>query len=385
MIVIYFSSEPKSVPKDKTVSLKDIDFGLDQQSQHSDSSENSSDNDSDDETFNLNQNEYNDYKEMADEEANALDELQSILAKTRKRLTVTEQTGIEKLIKVKQEETETSTVEQGVTFDALNPLYEENNDQMYLDTMSEFCKNLGVPTNEENDQVLRAEDKDEEEEVEEMKEESSTEPKTSHRKRADTDSEDEILKEHEVEAASNQDKSKDEDEFELLEDEPTLDRGLASFLNLCKNKGFIEAEKSKRSARPKKENLEAINYTIEEKNYYDIDDKYNRGRDRFSGPTGDFHEKANYKPNVKLDYIDEKGHSMNEKEAFRYLSHKFHGKGSGKKKTEKQQNKYKEKDVMAKMSSVDTPLNTVKMLVEKQKRLQQPYVLLSATKNKQEE
>ncbi len=201
-------------------------------------------------------------------------------------------------------------------------------------------------------------------------------------------SEDEILMEDANESTTNkQDKSKEnEDEFELLEDEPTLDRGLASFLSLCKNKGFIdEQSKAKKGIRPKKESLEAVNYTIEEKNYYDIDDKYNRNRDRYGGPTSDFQEKSNYKPSVKLDYIDEKGHSMNEKEAFRYLSHKFHGKGSGKKKTEKQQNKYKEKDVMAKMSSVDTPLNTVAMLVEKQKRLQQPYVVLSATKGKQEQ
>lgn len=75
---------------------------------------------------------------------------------------------------------------------------------------------------------------------------------------------------------------------------------------------------------------------------------------------------------------------MNEKEAFRYLSHKFHGKGSGKKKTEKQQKKYMEKDIMAKMSLTDTPLNTVAMMVDKQKKLQQPYVVLSATKNKEQ-
>lgn len=87
---------------------------------------------------------------------------------------------------------------------------------------------------------------------------------------------------------------------------------------------------------------------------------------------------------MKIDYTDEKGHHMNEKEAFRYLSHKFHGKGSGKKKTEKQQKKYMEKDIMAKMSLTDTPLNTVAMMVDKQKKLQQPYVVLSATKNKEQ-
>ncbi|KAF8477305.1 SART-1 protein [Kalaharituber pfeilii] len=42
-----------------------------------------------------------------------------------------------------------------------------------------------------------------------------------------------------------------------------------------------------------------------------------------------------YKPNVQLSYKDEFGREMTQKEAFKYLSHQFHGKGSGKAKTEK--------------------------------------------------
>ncbi|KAM0719521.1 hypothetical protein Q7P37_003651 [Cladosporium fusiforme] len=42
-----------------------------------------------------------------------------------------------------------------------------------------------------------------------------------------------------------------------------------------------------------------------------------------------------YRPDVKLQYHDEFGRSMNQKEAFKHLSHMFHGKGSGKQKTEK--------------------------------------------------
>lgn len=44
---------------------------------------------------------------------------------------------------------------------------------------------------------------------------------------------------------------------------------------------------------------------------------------------------ATYKPNVKLQYTDEHGRSLDQKEAFKHLSHQFHGKGSGKGKTEK--------------------------------------------------
>ncbi|OQO13049.1 hypothetical protein B0A48_02513 [Cryoendolithus antarcticus] len=56
-----------------------------------------------------------------------------------------------------------------------------------------------------------------------------------------------------------------------------------------------------------------------------------------------------YRPDVKLQYHDEFGRSMNQKEAFKHLSHQFHGKGSGKQKTEKRLKKVDdEKREMAK-------------------------------------
>lgn len=65
------------------------------------------------------------------------------------------------------------------------------------------------------------------------------------------------------------------------------------------------------------------------------------------------------------------------------MSHRFHGKGPGKIKTEKRIKKHHESEAMNKMSSVDTPLNTVALMQEKQKKLQQPYVVLSARKKDQ--
>jgi len=60
----------------------------------------------------------------------------------------------------------------------------------------------------------------------------------------------------------------------------------------------------------------------------------------------DFREKEGYKPEVKLEYVDEAGRTMTPKEAFRYLSHRFHGKGSGKKKLEKRIKKSEEDHVI---------------------------------------
>ncbi|KAG8669864.1 hypothetical protein FPOAC1_009263 [Fusarium poae] len=44
---------------------------------------------------------------------------------------------------------------------------------------------------------------------------------------------------------------------------------------------------------------------------------------------------AGYKPKVDLKYADDEGRALDTKEAFKHLSHQFHGKGSGKGKTEK--------------------------------------------------
>ena len=43
-----------------------------------------------------------------------------------------------------------------------------------------------------------------------------------------------------------------------------------------------------------------------------------RANDRYSGPTMDFKEKSSYKPDVKLEYVDDEGRKLNAKEAFRY-------------------------------------------------------------------
>lgn len=61
-----------------------------------------------------------------------------------------------------------------------------------------------------------------------------------------------------------------------------------------------------------------------------------------------------YKPDVQLKYVDEFGRSMNQKEAFKHLSHQFHGKGSGKQKTEKHLKKISDDKKREAQSSLDS-------------------------------
>lgn len=65
-----------------------------------------------------------------------------------------------------------------------------------------------------------------------------------------------------------------------------------------------------------------------------------------------------YKPDVHLKYVDEFGREMNQKEAFKHLSHQFHGKGSGKQKTEKRLKKIDEEKKRMAMSSLDVGEST---------------------------
>ncbi|KAG8437856.1 hypothetical protein GDO86_008524, partial [Hymenochirus boettgeri] len=163
----------------------------------------------------------------------------------------------------------------------------------------------------------------------------------------------------------------------ILDEEPIVNRGLAAALHLCKNKGLLETtvQKVARVKAPTK-TLPSGVYCIEDK--MAIDDKYSR-REEYRGFTQDFKEKDGYKPDVKIEYVDETGRKLCPKEAFRQLSHRFHGKGSGKMKTERRMKKLDEEALLKKMSSSDTPLGTVALLQEKQKAQKTPYIVLSGS------
>ncbi|XP_035703154.1 U4/U6.U5 tri-snRNP-associated protein 1 isoform X2 [Folsomia candida] len=169
----------------------------------------------------------------------------------------------------------------------------------------------------------------------------------------------------------------DQEEVTILEQEPDVGVGLAGALKLAHKKGFLEQEKVKRVGATTMKHLEAKHYTIEDKNY---EEERVSKRDMYFGPTSDFREKDGYKPEVKLEYNDEDGKPISAKEAFRLLSHKFHGKGSGKNKIDKKRKKNEQEKLMQHMNSTDTPLRTVELLQQKQKETHSAYLILSGSK-----
>ena len=85
----------------------------------------------------------------------------------------------------------------------------------------------------------------------------------------------------------------------------------------------------------------------------------------------------NYKPDVNIVYYDEFGRALTPKEAWKALSHKFHGKGSGKMKTEKRLQRIKEEKKKEAMVSGDTPLSMNKAFQIRQEKAGQAHFVLS--------
>lgn len=133
----------------------------------------------------------------------------------------------------------------------------------------------------------------------------------------------------------------------ILDEEPDVASGVANALKLAMSKGYLEKDDSNRPSNTRLAHLQAQHYSIDDKAHGE-DDKYARrggGHHNFSGPLSEFCEKPHYKPNVKLEYIDDNNMKLTPKEAFRYLSHKFHGKGPGKNKIEKRLKKMEQEGV----------------------------------------
>ncbi|XP_042055404.1 SART-1 family protein DOT2-like isoform X2 [Salvia splendens] len=80
---------------------------------------------------------------------------------------------------------------------------------------------------------------------------------------------------------------------------------------------------------------------------------------------------------IRIERTDEYGRILTPKEAFRLLSHKFHGKGPGKMKQEKRMRQYQEELKIKQMKNADTPSLSVSRMREAQAKLKAPYLVLS--------
>ena len=102
----------------------------------------------------------------------------------------------------------------------------------------------------------------------------------------------------------------------------------------------------------------------------------NRMRDQQEARAG-IETFKDYKPDVNIVYYDEFGRELTPKEAWKALSHKFHGKGSGRMKTEKRLKKIAEERKQEAMASGDTPLSMNQAFQKRQEKAGQAHFVLS--------
>ena len=165
-----------------------------------------------------------------------------------------------------------------------------------------------------------------------------------------------------------------------LEEEATLDKGLGATVSLLTQRGLLKpthegdinalhrerdrflTEKQKREAEvERKARLQRERDRASGK----LDRMSAREREEYARWENKQRDQAEsrqmldvfnreYKPDVQLKYVDEFGRSMNQKEAFKHLSHQFHGKGSGKQKTEKHLKKIEDDKKREAQSTLDS-------------------------------
>uniref|UniRef100_A0A914YLS1 U4/U6.U5 tri-snRNP-associated protein 1 n=1 Tax=Panagrolaimus superbus TaxID=310955 RepID=A0A914YLS1_9BILA len=179
----------------------------------------------------------------------------------------------------------------------------------------------------------------------------------------------------------NQDKNEKDKYENVLGKEADVTRGVAGMLKLAGEKGYLEDPNAKRLRGGTLKHLESKIVAKVEFSKYDIDDKHLKKLERMgttgSGPLRSFPEKRDYVPNVEIAYTDAQGRDMDQKAAFRVLSHKFHGKAPGKKQIEKRMRQQDKKEKLKKMNSSDTPLGTLSKQIKKQEQLQSHFLVLS--------
>ena len=165
-----------------------------------------------------------------------------------------------------------------------------------------------------------------------------------------------------------------------LEDEATLNQGLGATLSMLSQRGLIKQDKETDINALHRDRQKFLTEKQKREAAVEAKARQQRERDRATGKLDrmsarereEYARQENkmrdqlesrqmteifnreYKPDVQLKYVDEFGRSMNQKEAFKHLSHQFHGKGSGKQKTEKHLKKIEDDKKREAQSTLDS-------------------------------
>jgi len=165
-----------------------------------------------------------------------------------------------------------------------------------------------------------------------------------------------------------------------LDDEKLVDQGIGATLTLLKQRGIIQTSASGDKNALYRERQKFLSDKQRAEEAAERERKKQREQDRNSTKWqnmtpreredwsrknnihADHHESRQlaeifnkeYKPTFELTHVDEHGRQLNEKEAFKLLSHQFHGKGSGNTKTKKHLDKIAAERRKMEESSLET-------------------------------
>ncbi|GAA5911034.1 hypothetical protein JCM6882_006753 [Rhodosporidiobolus microsporus] len=170
-------------------------------------------------------------------------------------------------------------------------------------------------------------------------------------------------------------KPEDDDGLATTGQEQLVSRGLASTLSMLRHQGLVKTrtkedierekelkEREKWLADQRARQLDRERERIESRKAGDQKGQQQREYENRMREQRDAQASleafSNYKPVVNLTYHDEFGRDMTPKEAWKHLSHAFHGHGSGAKKTDKRLKKIENERKAAAMAAGDTPLSS---------------------------
>ncbi|KAL8292629.1 hypothetical protein RQP46_001241 [Phenoliferia psychrophenolica] len=188
---------------------------------------------------------------------------------------------------------------------------------------------------------------------------------------------------------------KDEDEDAIGGvGEILVSKGMASTLSILRQQGLLKERTPEELARDKSQKEREAWLALQRKR--DVERALEKQRSKEAGSSKDQQQREyenrmrdkrdaeeamrafdNYKPVVNITYHDEFGRDQTPKEAWKQLSHNFHGHGGGSKKTEKRLKKIADEQKQQAMASGDTPLSTATAFAARSERMGSATMVLS--------
>lgn len=176
--------------------------------------------------------------------------------------------------------------------------------------------------------------------------------------------------------------------------EPMVGKGLAGTLSFLRNQGMLPQTNPELQQR--EQSQQQYDAWLAARRWEEADREASRQASKASGSSIDqaTREAQNrhreledarkaqdrfrdYKPDVEIKYHDEFGRDLDQKEAWKHLSHVFHGKMPGTKKMEKRLKKIEDERKRAKMAAGETPTGMMGAFQTRSERTGQAHMVLS--------